>query len=72
MDDHANYRHPNLLAHNMNTEDIRQEDSHDDHYRSSLYEDINHPRCLSSQHSTEPDKYDGSSRVSLHKGRTPQ
>ena len=52
----------------MNTDDIRQEDSHNDHHRASLYEDIHHSRCLSSQHSTKPDKYDGSARVSLHQG----
>jgi hypothetical protein len=33
MEDHAHYKHPSMLVHNMNTDDIRQEDSHDDHHR---------------------------------------
>jgi hypothetical protein len=65
MEDHAQYKHPSMLVNDMNTEDIRQEDNHNDHHRASIYENINHSRCLSSQQSTE---YDGSARVSLHKG----
>ena len=37
MEDHANHKHPSMLAQNKNNEDIR----HDDHHRASLYEDPN-------------------------------
>jgi hypothetical protein len=60
MEDHAHYKHPS-----MNTKDIRQEVWHDGPHRVNLYDDIHHSRCLPSQHSTKPDKYDGSARVSL-------
>ena len=49
----------------MNSEDIRQEVSHDDHHRASLYEEIPHFWCPPSQPSTQPDMYDGSARVSI-------
>jgi hypothetical protein len=53
MEDHANHKHPSMLAQNKNTEDIRHDDSHNDHHRASLYVDINHSRYLSSQVSTD-------------------
>jgi hypothetical protein len=71
MKDHANHKHPSMLAQNKNTEDNRQDDSHDDHHRASLYVDINHSRYLPSHHSAKPDKYDGSARVSLQEGIHP-
>ena len=37
-------------------------------HRASLYKDIHHSRCLSGQHSTQPDMYKGSARVSLTEG----
>ena len=71
MEDHANHKHPSMLDQKKNIEDTRQDDSHDDHHRASLYVDINHSRYLSSHHSTKPDKYDGSARVSLQEGIHP-
>ena len=53
MEDHANHKYSSMLAQNKNTEDIRQDDRHDDHHRASLYMDINHLRYLSSQDSTD-------------------
>jgi hypothetical protein len=44
MENHANSKHPSMLAQTKNTEDNR----HDDHHRTSLYMDINHSRYLSS------------------------
>jgi hypothetical protein len=44
---------------------------HDDHHRASLYMDIHHSRYLSSHHSTKPDKYDESARVSHQEGIPP-
>ena len=52
----------------MNIEDLRQVASHDDPHRVRIYEDILHSKCLSSQHSTKPDIYDVSDRVSLPEG----
>jgi hypothetical protein len=71
MEDHANHKHTIMLVQNKNTEDTRQDHSHDDHHRASLYVDINHSWYLSSHHSTKPDKYDGSARVSLQEGTHP-
>jgi hypothetical protein len=71
MEDHANYKYPSMMAQNKNTEDNGQDDSHDDHHRASLYLDINHSRYLPSHHSTKPNKYDGSARVSLQEGIPP-
>jgi hypothetical protein len=71
MEDHANHKHTIMLVQNKNTEDTRQDHSHDDHHRASLYVDINHSWYLSSHHSTKPDKYDGSARVSLQEGIHP-
>ena len=68
MENHANYKHTIMLAQNKNTEDTRQGHSHDDHHRASLYGYINHSWYLSSHHSTKPDKYDGSARISLQEG----
>ena len=42
MEDHANHKHPIMLVQNKNTEDTRQDDSYDDHHRTSLYADIGH------------------------------
>ena len=67
MKNHTN-KYPSMMAQNKNTEDNRQDDSHDDHHRASLYLDINLSWYLPSHHSTKPDKYDGSARVSLHEG----
>jgi hypothetical protein len=52
MENHANSKHPSMLAQTKNTEDIRQDESHDDHQRASLCVGIKHPRYLSSQDST--------------------
>jgi hypothetical protein len=68
MMNHTNNKYPSMMAQNKNTEDNRQDDSHDDHHRASLYLDINLSWYLPSHHSTKPDKYDGSARVSLHEG----
>jgi hypothetical protein len=68
MEDHTNYKHTIMMAQNKNTEDNRQDDSHDDHHRASLYLGINLSWYLPSHHSTKPDKYDSSARVSLHEG----
>ena len=61
----ANHKHPGMMAQNKNTEDNSQDDSHDDHHRASLFMDINHPWYTSSHHSSKPNKYDDSARVSL-------
>ena len=71
MEDHAHYKHPSVLNHNRNTEDIRQEVMQDGPHRVNIYDDIHPSRCLPSQHSTKPDKYDDSARVSLHEGTPP-
>ena len=68
MKKHTNNKDPSMMAQNKNTEDNRQDDSHDDHHRASLYLDINLSWYLPSHHSTKPDKYDGPARVSLHEG----
>ena len=65
MEDPAKYEPPSMLVHNMNIKDIRQAASHDDSHMVSLYEDIPHSQGLSCQHSTQPEMYDGSGRVSL-------
>ena len=56
MKNHTNNKYPSMMAQNKNTED------------TSLYLDINLSWYLPSHHSTKPDKYDGSARVSLHEG----
>ena len=41
MKDHANHKHPIMLAQNKNTEDIRQVVRHDGPHRINPYDDIN-------------------------------
>jgi hypothetical protein len=59
---HAKYT--SMLAQNKYPEHIRQ----DEHHRASLYVVIDLSWYLPSHHSTKPDKYDGSARVSLQEG----
>ena len=62
MKNHTKYT--SMLAQNKYSEHIRQ----DGHHRASLYVVIDLSWYLHSHHSTKPDKYDGSARVSLQEG----